>query len=278
MNYIVLSQHVPPRHYRDEVGVLYNYPRRYRRRIASSDRFIYHQPRGEGGGMVYFGCGAIGDVSVDDTDGNSFNAELLDYVPFERSVPVVHRGRFLEPEITQPANFRGNAVRIISVETARSIVQKGRTPPPWPWNDTQETSASVISSTLAESSDAELRQKLSELDRKYESSNPQERRRLLTALHRPSSVANTIKRLYGTTCAICGTEGFEKRDGSRYAEVHHVEELSAGNPGSLGSRNIMVVCANCHRMMHYADVIVRDVRDGWQVTINDQQHYVGRLT
>ena len=281
MNYIVLSQHVPPRLYRDEVGVSYNYPPRYRNRIAPGDRFIYHQPRGAGGerdGMVYFGCGVIGEISEDDGDENSLNAELLDYVRFQSLVTVVHRGRFREPDITRPANLIGNAVRIISMGTACSIIDLARTSPPWAWEESPETGPEANGVTQTEQSDAVLRQRLSELDRKYEASNPQERRRLLTALHRPSSMANTIKRLYGTTCSICGMEGFEKRDGSRYAEVHHVEELSAGMPGSLGSRNIMVVCANCHRMLHYAQVEVDDVKYGWRITVNAQEYLVKRLT
>ena len=229
-------------------------------------------------GMDYFGCGVIGDLSIDHPDGNSFNAELLDYMPFKKRVPVAHGGNYLEPDITQPANFRGNAVRIVSVETARLIVRRSRTDVPWTWDDSPDAPAATTALALTGSSEHVLRQRLAELDRKYGSSNPQERRRMLTALHRPSSIANVIKQLYGTTCAICGYEGFEKRDGRRYAEVHHVDELSAGNPGTLASRNIMVVCANCHRMMHYADVVVREVGDGWQVSVNDQQHFINRLS
>ena len=134
MNYIVLSQHIPPRLYRDVVGVSYNYPMRYRNRVSSGDRFIYHQPRvagGSRGGMVYLGCGVIGEISEDDGDKNLLNAELLDYVPFQSLVPVVHRGRFRKPNITRPVNLIGNAARIISMETARSIIDVARTSPPW---------------------------------------------------------------------------------------------------------------------------------------------------
>ena len=44
MNYVILSQQVPPKSYSDELGVVYNYPKRYWRRLAEGDRFIYHQP------------------------------------------------------------------------------------------------------------------------------------------------------------------------------------------------------------------------------------------
>ena len=102
-------------------------------------------------------------------------------------------------------------------------------------------------------------------------------RRLLDSLHRPSSVSRIIKQLYGTTCAICGREGFPKRDGAKYAEVHHVEEVSSNSPGVLGSQNMIVVCATCHRMLHYADVEVDQTASGWLITINGHQHRLKRL-
>ena len=274
MNYVILSQRVPPDNYRDELGALYNYPKRYWNRINTGDRFIYHQPRStRGGGMVYLGCGSIGEISPDPADLTRRNAELVDYTQFTRPVPVVRRGRFLEPGISSQAQMIGNAVRLVDEETAKLILQRSRAAPPWTWEVVQEHEGSFSHASAG----PQLIEALSRFDTKYASSKPEVRRRLLDSLHRPSSVSRIIKQLYGTTCAICGREGFPKRDGTKYAEVHHVEEISTKSLGVLGSQNMIVVCATCHRMLHYADVEVDPTASGWLITINGQQHRLKRL-
>ena len=275
MNYVILSQRVPPDNYRDELGALYNYPKRYWNRINTGDRFIYHQPRSiRGGGMVYLGCGSIGEIGPDPADPTRRNAELVDYAQFTRPVPVVRRGRFLEPGISSQAQMIGNAVRLVDGNTARLILQRSRATPPWTWEIVREHERSYSHASPG----AQLMEALARFDAKYASSEPEARRRLLDSLHRPSSVGRIIKQLYGTTCTICGREGFPKRDGTKYAEIHHVEEISTKSPGVLGSKNVIVVCATCHRMLHYADVKVDPIVSGWLITINGHQHRIQTLT
>lgn len=275
MNYVILSQRVPPDNYRDELGALYNYPKRYWKRINTGDRFIYHQPRtSSGGGMVYLGCGSIGAVDPDPADPTRRNAELVDYTQFTRPVHIVRRGRFLEPGISSQAQLIGNAVRIISEETANLILQRSRASPPWPWEIVQQHEGSVSHPSAIDG----LLESLTKFDSKYASYTPEVRRKLLDSLHRPSSVSRIVKRLYGTTCAICRREGFIKKDGTRYAEVHHVEEVSTKSPGVLGSQNIIVVCANCHRKLHYANVEIEPTASGWLIMIDGRKHCLERLT
>lgn len=274
MKYVILSQRVPPDNYRDELGAVYNYPKRYWNRINTGDRFIYHQPRSTRGvGMVYLGCGSIGEIVPDPADQNRRNAELLDYTQFPRPVPVVRRGRFLEPAISSQAQMIGNAVRLVDKETAKLIVQESRAIPPWIWEDRQEQEEGVAQTSTGPN----LMEALSRFDAKYAESEPEVRRRLLSGLHRPSSISKIVKRLYGTTCVICGREGFPKRDGTKYAEVHHVEEINSKSPGVLGSQNVIIVCATCHRMLHYADVKVDPTDSGWLITINGHSHLIQRL-
>jgi 5-methylcytosine-specific restriction enzyme A len=78
---------------------------------------------------------------------------------------------------------------------------------------------------------------------------PAVRRRVASAIARNTKIAKLIKERYHYRCTICGTIGFEKRDGSRYAEVHHIEEL--GNSGLDVPSNIICVCPTCHRVIHY---------------------------
>ena len=275
MNYVALSQRVPPNNYRDQLGAVYNYPSRYWSRLTPGDRFIYHQPRtGTRGGMVYIGCGLIGEITLDAEDPVRRNAELNDYTPFVKPVPFVQRGKFLEQNISTPTQLRGNAVRIVSEETAALIIQKSGTTPPWSW-EFPDTGGDEEIDTSPQN---KLRDAIAKFDGMYASLEPEERRKLVGGLHRPSSIGNLLKELYGTTCCICGIEGFVKRNQTRYAEVHHVEELHTRNIGVLGSQNIIIVCANCHRKLHYSDVKVHGIEHGWEIMINGELYRVGRLT
>ena len=275
MGYIILSQKNPPDNYRDEIGVTYNYPKRYWTRVHDGDRFIYHQPRTRGGGMVYFGAGVIGTISPDPEDEKSRrHAELLDYTTFAQPVPIVDKKRFVEPDIARPADLRGNAVRRISDEVADLILRRAKTEAPWYWDGTAPPGRDTDDLAAREQS---LRESLARFDREYSDVAPQSRQAFLQQLHRPSSVSRLVKALRGTTCVLCGTPGFLKRDGGRYAEVHHVEELSTGMPGVLGSDNMVVVCATCHRKLHYADVAVSQSEGGWTIVINGETHHVGQV-
>ena len=275
MGYIILGQKNPPDTYRDEVGVTYNYPKRYWDRVREGDRFIYHQPRTKGGGMVYFGGGVIGTISPDPEDKDSRrNAELLDYTTFAKPVPIVDKKRFVEPGIVRPADLRGNAVRPISDEVADLILRRAKTETPWYWDATAPPARDTDDLAAREEF---LQESLAHFDRRYSDVAPQSRQAFLQQLHRPSSVSRLVKALRGTACVLCGTPGFLKRDGSRYAEVHHVEELSTRMPGVLGSDNMVVVCATCHRKLHYADVAVSQSEGGWTIVINGETHHVRQV-
>ena len=280
MNYVILSQQVPPTSYRDELGVVYNYPQQYWRRLAEGDRFIYHQPRSSGeGGKTYIGCGLVGEITSDPEDPTRRNAELQDYTEFTKPVPMIRRGRFVEPGITASVNLVGNAVRIVLKETASLIVSRAGTNPPWNWDFFEEPSQDDVDGSPDKDLppfEPDLRKAIERFDAKYASMPPEERRRQVARLHRPSSIGRILKQLYGTKCWVCGEEGFQKRTGNQYAEAHHVEEVHTRVPGVLGSRNMIIVCANCHRKLHYADVDVRETEAGWEVTINGKLYQVYR--
>ena len=50
-------------------------------------------------------------------------------------------------------------------------------------------------------------------------------------------------------CEYCGKPGFEKRDGSRYLEVHHIIALSEQGPDR--PHNVIALCADDHRRAHF---------------------------
>ena len=62
--------------------------------------------------------------------------------------------------------------------------------------------------------------------------------------------------------------GFQKRNGVPYVEAHHVMPVSRMQVGSLAASNIMTVCTNHHRQLHYGkDVSVEIGKTGFTVVI-----------
>lgn len=70
---------------------------------------------------------------------------------------------------------------------------------------------------------------------------------------RNQRAANIIKELYKGECQISGgIFSFKKKDGTPYAEIHHLIPLGEG--GADSPFNLIVVNPLIHRMLHYADV------------------------
>ncbi len=56
---------------------------------------------------------------------------------------------------------------------------------------------------------------------------------------------------YRCELAGCTVELFTKPDGQRYVEVHHLIGMAEGGPDTL--ENLVCVCANHHRELHYGE-------------------------
>jgi hypothetical protein len=103
------------------------------------------------------------------------------------------------------------------------------------------------------------------LNEMYKNYPPQKRDSLISAhIDRGTKVTNSLRKILGPYCQICGEEGFVKRNGDKYIEAHHLVQLSLGLPSSLCTDNIILVCPNCHRELHH----------GRDVTVIDQGDYV----
>lgn len=88
---------------------------------------------------------------------------------------------------------------------------------------------------------------------------------------RPNAISDFVKQLHNCQCQLCGSPGFRQQNGSLYAEAHHILELHKLIQGSYCSDNIIVVCANCHRKLHYANVVYEiQTQENLVVTINGQ--------
>ncbi|MCB2292438.1 hypothetical protein LGK95_02645 [Clostridium algoriphilum] len=80
-------------------------------------------------------------------------------------------------------------------------------------------------------------------------------------IKRNQRIVYDLKEKYKNKCQIegCGFT-FKKKDGNCYSEAHHLDYLSKG--GKQVANNMVILCANHHRMFHYADVKISDMIKG----------------
>jgi len=87
-------------------------------------------------------------------------------------------------------------------------------------------------------------------------------------------IVDSLKGKYGNRCQIesCG-DTFRKRGGGFYSEGHHLVWRAAG--GGPEAENVVVLCANHHRMFHYADVEVGEPEGSKrEVRINGESEFI----
>lgn len=102
---------------------------------------------------------------------------------------------------------------------------------------------------------------LAALERKYMNASPEVKVRVSKGIER-GPVGNLVKKTNGFKCQVCealgnNPIGFLKRNGEPYVEAHHVMPVSTKEVGSLSASNVMTVCANHHRQLHYGAIEVR---------------------
>lgn len=73
--------------------------------------------------------------------------------------------------------------------------------------------------------------------------------KLVRLVKRYRNIVNKKKKECGCRCQICGLT-FLMDNGNYYCEAHHLIPIS--EDGSQGSENVIILCANHHRMFHYA--------------------------
>ncbi len=81
---------------------------------------------------------------------------------------------------------------------------------------------------------------------------PNKREIVATTYERNPKIAELAKRMANGKCRLCGKRGpFKDSFGRPFLETHHVKWLSKGGKDSID--NIVALCPNCHRKMHYLD-------------------------
>jgi len=96
-------------------------------------------------------------------------------------------------------------------------------------------------------------------------------------------IGGIVKKRNGYRCQICNALGmephaFKKKDGIPYVEAHHVMPVSERQIGSLSASNVMTLCANHHRQMHYGDVSVEIWEATFEIRLAGKPISVARLS
>lgn len=103
-------------------------------------------------------------------------------------------------------------------------------------------------------------EKIIKLEKEYALAVPKIQERISKCIER-GDIAKEYKKIAQYKCQICEALGreehvFKKKDGTYYIETHHVILVSSLQQGSLGLKNLLAVCPNHHRQLHYGNVKV----------------------
>ena len=81
----------------------------------------------------------------------------------------------------------------------------------------------------------------------------------------PHNLRVLLGEIYQGCCQVCDFT-FLKKDDKPYFEIHHIDPVESHQP-----KNLMVVCANCHRQFQFANVdhIFND--ESWLIKVNFNQ-------
>lgn len=112
--------------------------------------------------------------------------------------------------------------------------------------------------------------RVAELERKALNETPEARTKTSVVIER-GPIGNAVKKANNYKCQVCEAldlpvHSFLKPNGVPYVEAHHVVPVSKLHIGSLAATNILTVCANHHRQLHYGRVSV-EIRE-WDFAID----------
>jgi predicted RNA-binding protein with PUA-like domain len=122
---------------------------------------------------------------------------------------------------------------------------------------------------------------LAKLEGKYLDATPEIKERISRTIER-GAVAAQVKRLNNFECQVCkslglAAIGFKKTNGEPYVESHHVMPVSMRQVGSLAASNIITVCANHHRELHYGRVQIKILERTFLLVFPNRKIEIPRL-
>jgi predicted HNH restriction endonuclease len=177
--------------------------------------------------------------------------------------------RYVENLISSPIEIKN--LKENSDFNENSPIIKGRQASSWPIDKKEYESLLTLSgkaiAELDEIKETEL-YSIDEIERiikKYQNLTPRKKEIISTKIER-GEISQVVKKIYNYECLICkaldqNPIGFTKKNGIPYIETHHFFPVSNLQSGSLGIGNLMTVCANHHRQLHYGNVEILKSND-----------------
>ena len=126
-------------------------------------------------------------------------------------------------------------------------------------------------------------QGVKDLETTMQNATPKQQERVSKYIER-GPIGQKVKDKLGGACQICSSLNshpiaFLKSNGTPYAEAHHVIPVAALKTGTLSATNIMVLCPNHHRQMHYGQVEIADeTEQAWTLAIDGQHLKIQKTT
>lgn len=123
---------------------------------------------------------------------------------------------------------------------------------------------------------------IARLESKYAYASPRVKEVVSERIER-GPVGDVVKAARGFRCQVCEAldldpVGFRKPNGTPYVEAHHVFHVSRRQPGILGPSNLITVCANHHRQLHYGDAgLLGATEDAFRFLIDGAEIKIPRL-
>jgi hypothetical protein len=123
--------------------------------------------------------------------------------------------------------------------------------------------------------------KLAELEARYLKASPEMKARISRTIER-GPIGALVKKLNGYKCQLCtalGRDGigFKRKNGEPYIEAHHAMPVAQMQIGSLAASNIMTLCANHHRQVHFGCVDVGISEGAFVVSIDGKSVRIARF-
>ena len=99
----------------------------------------------------------------------------------------------------------------------------------------------------------------------YANTNIEQKERVVKVIER-GEIANKIKEYIQYKCQICESLGqnpysFKKKNGEYYVETHHIIPVSDLENSKLSVDNLICLCPNHHREVHYGNVKIINNND-----------------
>lgn len=128
----------------------------------------------------------------------------------------------------------------------------------------------------------ENNESITKFEKKYIDAVPEVKERVSKYIER-GTIAQEYKRRTGFKCQVCEALGlnpysFKKPNGEYYIETHHVIPVSELQVGSLSTNNLITVCANHHRQLHYGIVeLIENTNECFVFEIDNRKIKVDKL-